>query len=278
MSPCGGAADDVTYPIVPSSPGRRSILQIRREPPTEPNTKLVVDRDGKVFLKQQPKETPYWSFSTGSPMHSLYQAPANNNTENATEITRPHIIVEYLNNSKAATTVDGYHNWTVQEFFRQKPLVTDDGVTLGSETTSAYLVDGRSGRLIHVYKSTGDTKITNALVKPASTEDFVNEPLLIRRTDSKLEHFSKTTGKLVWNLTVSHFRAALLCDPVFNSGYDLGPKLQTGIYMPLLCGSQIDVRGPEIVIRVLHDQPMNVKMLPSPSLNHFESEDRKSVV
>jgi serine/threonine-protein kinase/endoribonuclease IRE1 len=111
MSPCGGAADDVTYPIVPSSPGRRSILQIRREPPTEPNTKLVVDRDGKVFLKQQPKETPYWSFSTGSPMHSLYQAPANNNTENATEITRPHIIVEYLNNSKAATTVDGYHNW-----------------------------------------------------------------------------------------------------------------------------------------------------------------------
>jgi serine/threonine-protein kinase/endoribonuclease IRE1 len=146
-------------------------------------------------------------------------------------------------------------------------------VTLGSETTSAYLVDGRSGRLIHVYKSTGDTKITNALVKPASTEDFVNEPLLIRRTDSKLEHFSKTTGKLVWNLTVSHFRAALLCDPVFNSGYDLGPKLQTGIYMPLLCGSQIDVRGPEIVIRVLHDQPMNVKMLPSPSLNHFESEN-----
>lgn len=80
---------------------------------SEPNTNFDVDPSGKVFLKQQSPAQTIWSFSTGSPMHSLYQAPlsANNNTENPTEISRPHIIVEYLNNSKAATTVDGYHNW-----------------------------------------------------------------------------------------------------------------------------------------------------------------------
>ncbi|EOA29962.1 hypothetical protein CARUB_v10013065mg [Capsella rubella] len=165
---------------------------------------------------------------------------------------------------------------TVRDFFRQKPLVTDDGVTLRSETTTAYLIDGESGRLIHVYKSTHsseDTKMINALVKPTSNVDLVKLPLLIRRTDSKLEHFGNTTGKLVWNLTVSHFRAAFLCDPVYNSGYELGPRVQTGIFMPLPCGSQIDVPGPELVIRVHHDHSMKVKMLPSPSQNHFESEN-----
>ncbi|XP_010467524.1 PREDICTED: serine/threonine-protein kinase/endoribonuclease IRE1a [Camelina sativa] len=279
---CGGAADESTYPLAVTRVDFRSLQEFINEPskpttsrghtqPTEPNTNFVVDRDGKVSLKQQASKQTIWSFSTGSPLYSLYQAPlgANNNTENATEISRPLIIVDYVDSSTAAT-VDGYHNWAVGDFFRQKPLVTDGGVTLGSETTTAYLVDGESGRLIHVYKSTHsseDTKLNNALVKPTSNVDFLKLPLLIRRTDSKLEHFGNATGKLAWNFTVSHFRAAFLCDPVFNSGYDLGPRIQTGIYMPLPCGSQIDVPGPELVIRVPYDEPMKVKML------HLESEN-----
>lgn len=55
---------------------------------TEPNTELVVDHDGKISLKQQLGKT-IWSFSTGSPIHSLYLAPLNavNDTENATDIS-----------------------------------------------------------------------------------------------------------------------------------------------------------------------------------------------
>lgn len=150
---------------------------------------------------------------------------------------------------------------TTEDLLKQKmPLVTDEGVTLGSKTAIAYLVDGISGRLIHIYKS-GDNNNTNALVKPTSTEDFVKLPLLITRTDSKLEHFDKTTRKLVWNVTVSHFRADLLCDPAFNSGNKLGPEIITGIYMPLQCGSQTDIRAPELFIRGPRDLPM--KQLPS---------------
>lgn len=185
---------------------------------SEPNTNFDVDPAGKVFLKQQSPEQTIWSFSTGSPTQSPYLAPlsAVNNTQNATEMHKVH-----------------------------------DGVTLESKTTTAYLVDGVSGRLIHVYKSVHDENYTNAMVKPTSTENFVKLPLLITRTDSKLEHFDKTTRKLVRNETVSHFRFELLCDPAFNSGNELGPEIGTGIYMPLQCGSQIEVRGPEFGIHVL---------------------------
>lgn len=129
----------------------------------------------------------------------------------------------------------------MEELLKKMPIVMDDGVTLESKTTIAYLVDGISGRLIHVYKSNGDDNYTNAMVKPTNTENFVKLQLLITRTDSKLEHFHKTTRKLALNVTVSHFKAELLCDPVFNSGNELGPEIQTGIYMPLQCGNGLSL-------------------------------------
>uniref|UniRef100_A0A1J3D3U9 non-specific serine/threonine protein kinase n=1 Tax=Noccaea caerulescens TaxID=107243 RepID=A0A1J3D3U9_NOCCA len=273
-------------------PASRSLLYSREL--TEPNTELVVDRSGKVSLIMQSTEKPIWSFSSGSPIHSSYQAPpsAVNKTENATE-TSSAFIVEYMDKSEATstTTADNrYTRWNMEDLLKKMPLVTDDGLVLGSKTATAYLVDGMSGRLIHVYKSSthssGDNnKNANAMVKPTSTDNFVKLPLLITRTDSKLEHFDKTTRKLVWNVTVSSFRADLLCDIAFNSGNELGPEIATGIYMPLQCGSQTEVHSrvkSELFIRVPRDQEMKLdsadeaKMLPGGGDNRLSLPSSKT--
>lgn len=76
----------------------------------EPNTELVVDLSGKVSLIMQPSRKPIWSFSSGSPIHSSYQAPllnVVNNTGNATEIISKAFVVEYIDdNSDVSTMVD----------------------------------------------------------------------------------------------------------------------------------------------------------------------------
>lgn len=154
----------------------------------------------------------------------------------------------------------------------EMPRVTDDGLTLGSKTSTTYLVDALSGRLLHVYKTTqssGDNKNTNVMVKPTTADNLVNLQLLITRTDSKLEHFDKTSQKPVWNVTVSHFRADLRCDLAFNRDKNLGPEILTGIYMPLRCGgNHTDIRAlvrSGVFIRVPQDQRVGyeAKMLPS---------------
>ncbi|XP_010548202.1 PREDICTED: serine/threonine-protein kinase/endoribonuclease IRE1a [Tarenaya hassleriana] len=250
-----------------SRPTGRSLLHYPEL--VEPNTEFVVDRDGKVSLMHQSGNV-IWSFGSGRPIQSSYVAPltAENNRDNAPEIGSSFVL-EYLDESEANMVDERYARWKVhvnmEDLLTKMPLVTDDGLTLGSKTTTAFLVDGRSARLIHVYKSTdssgGDNNGTNAMLKPTGAENVAELPLLITRTDSKLEHFDKTTGKLSWNVTVSHFRADLLCHPTFNSGDELGPEILTGIYMPLQCGSQTDVRPlikSELFVRVRVDQHMNM--------------------
>lgn len=104
---------------------------------TEPNTELVVDRSGKVSLIMQSTEKPIWSFSSGSPIHSSYQAPpsAVNNTENATE-TSSAFIVEYMDKSEAATTADNRYTRWVCQTPKKKNTLTDGSVFLSD--TFAY--------------------------------------------------------------------------------------------------------------------------------------------
>ncbi|CAH8303234.1 unnamed protein product [Eruca vesicaria subsp. sativa] len=111
------------------------------------------------------------------------------------------------------------------------------------------------------------------MVKPTRADNLVNLQLLITRTNSKLEHFDKSSQKPVWNVTVSHFRADLRCDLAFNKDKYLGPEILTGIYMPLRCGgNHTDIRAlvrSGVFIRVPQDQQVGTesgyeaKMLPS---------------
>ncbi|KAJ4876875.1 Serine/threonine-protein kinase/endoribonuclease IRE1a [Raphanus sativus] len=244
----------------------------------EPNTELVVDLSGKVSLIMQPSRKPIWSFSSGSPIHSSYQAPllnVVNNTGNATEIISKAFVVEYIDdNSDVSTMVDddGYTRKTMEDLMKEMPRVSDDGLTLGSKTSTTYLVDGLSGRLIHVYGTTtrdNNNNNTSFMVKPTSADNLASIQLLITRTDSKLEHFDKTSGKPVWNVTVSHFRADLRCDPAFNRDKNLGPEILTGIYLPLRCGgNHTDVRSlvkSGVFIRMPREPESGneAKMLPS---------------
>ncbi|CAH8389216.1 unnamed protein product [Eruca vesicaria subsp. sativa] len=251
----------------------RSLLQSDEEA----NTELVVDLSGKVSLLMHPSRKPIWSFSSGSPLHSSYQAPLSvvNNTGNATEISKA-FVVEYIDNSDVTMVDDGYTRKTMEDLMKEMPRVSDDGLTLGSKSSTTYLVDGLSGRLIHVYgttQSSADNNNTNVMVKPTSADNLASIQLLITRTDSKLEHFDKTSGKPVWNVTVSHFRADLRCDLAFNKDKNLGPEIFTGIYMPLRCGgNHTDIRAlikSGVYIRMPRDQQAKpegayeAKMLPS---------------
>ncbi|KAJ0265379.1 Serine/threonine-protein kinase/endoribonuclease IRE1a [Hirschfeldia incana] len=271
------AAESSNHISVYGRAASRSLLQSDEEA----NTELVVDLSGKVSLIMQPSRKPIWSFSSGSPIHSSYQAPllsVVNNTGNATEIISKAFVVEYIDNNSDVTMVDdGYTRKTMEDLMKEMPRVSDDGLTLGSKTSTTYLVDGLSGRLIHVYgttqSSSGDINNTNVMVKPTSADNLASIQLLITRTDSKLEHFDKTSGKPVWNVTVSHFRADLRCDPAFNKDKNLGPEIITGIYLPLRCGgNHTDIRAlvkSGVYIRMPRDQQAKPesaseeKMLPS---------------
>lgn len=115
---------------------------------------------------------------------------------------------------------------SAEEYVRMTPYISEDGgVTLGSKSTTMFLVDAESGKVIYSYKmadSSTTSQVHSGEKSPVLLNDIAGESvesspvdletveqlLYIMRTDYSLQHHSPSTGTILWNVSVAEFDAA----------------------------------------------------------------------
>ncbi|XP_059644992.1 serine/threonine-protein kinase/endoribonuclease IRE1a [Cornus florida] len=241
---------------------KRTLLSLSNEH----DTALVAALDGTIYLIEPKSRKVLWSFTSGSSIYSSYQAPVNhdNDTENVSGPGGGYFIdcgddwELYAHNRLGKVKIPS----TVEDFLKIMPHVDENGgVVVGSKITTVFLVDAKTGRLIHTYSSSDSTPTlqTNeeksVLYNPAieetgqsgSTDWKTGEmPLYITRKDYSLKSFVPKSDKVLWNLTFSEIEAAFLCQDIENSvsglhpdsGYELPSEPDARFNMPLACQSR----------------------------------------
>ncbi|KAG4212634.1 hypothetical protein ERO13_A02G178850v2 [Gossypium hirsutum] len=134
--------------------GGRSLLSL-----SEQETELAARTDGTIVLRTINSKRVIWSFASGSPIYSSYQAPPtldNGNEAASRPITAFFIdcgddwelYAHATHSNKMKLPV------TVEEFVKHMPHVSEEGaITVGSKRTTVYVVDAMTGKLLHVYRS-----------------------------------------------------------------------------------------------------------------------------
>nr|GMC94736.1 serine/threonine-protein kinase/endoribonuclease IRE1a isoform X1 [Ipomoea batatas]GMC96751.1 serine/threonine-protein kinase/endoribonuclease IRE1a isoform X1 [Ipomoea batatas] len=254
-----------------AAPARRSLLS----DPMEPETAVVAAMDGTIYLFDLTTKKPLWSFTSGLPIYSAYQAPVDK--DNLSNIGSGYFIDigtgddwelyahSRLGKLKLRKSIEVYVSSTPQ-------IAEDGGIILGSKRSTAFQVDAKTGRLISSYKMPDSptphgNRESNIHYKSAKGEHGLpgsvnlkpNErPLYITRTDYTLTSFVPNSNKVLWNVTVAEIGAAFLCqgsDDAFG-GADLDSgsvEPGTRFSMPLPCNSRAQVhrfRGHNILERL----------------------------
>ncbi|XP_022740110.1 serine/threonine-protein kinase/endoribonuclease IRE1a isoform X2 [Durio zibethinus] len=261
--------------------GGRSLLSI-----SEQETELAARTDGTIVLRTKKSKRVIWSFASGSPIYSSYQAPPtlDNGNENASQPSTAFFIDcgDDWELYAHATRTNKMLSVTVEEFVKHMPHVSEDGaITLGSKRTTVYVVDAMTGRLLHVYRSPDSPSMLESDKKETSVyNDNGNKELLkssaantaqqrfhITRTDYTLQSFHPNSDKISWSLMVAEIGAALLCQDVdvpfitstLNSSYE-HPEIGSDFNFPFPCQSKgVVIREHDTLedIRTSnHDDPM----------------------
>lgn len=154
---------------------------------------------------------------------------------------------------------------TAEEFISSTPHVSEDGgIILGSKRTTAFLLNARTGKLVHAYRllessPTSPSNKQECVVHDKDIDEWLDsgsidpnivEPrLYITRTDYTLQSFTQGSEKVLWNMTVAEIGAAFLCQgtenlfsrPSLNLECDHGPGSNCDFEMPLPCQSKVVV-------------------------------------
>ncbi|XWS29112.1 hypothetical protein CRYUN_Cryun24cG0000500 [Craigia yunnanensis] len=241
--------------------GGRSLLSL-----SEQETELAARTDGTIVLRTKKSKRVIWSFASGSPIYSSYQAPPtfDNGNENASQPSTAFFIdcgvdwelyVHATHSNKMKLSV------TVEDFVKHMPHVSEDeAITLGSKRTTVYVVDAMTGRLLHVYRSPDSPSMsesdkretalydndigTKELLKSAITST-AQQRFHITRTDYTLQSFHPNSDKVSWSLMVAEIGAALLCQDLdvpfitstLNSSNEL-PEIGSDFALPFPCQSK----------------------------------------
>ncbi|XP_047954674.1 serine/threonine-protein kinase/endoribonuclease IRE1a-like isoform X1 [Salvia hispanica] len=239
--------------------GRRVLMS---DATNVPDTALVAALDGTIYLLDVGSLKPLWSFSSGPNIYSSYQAPVNHK-ENASGIESSYFIdcgddwELYAHNSLGKLKLMK----SLEEYISSTPQIAEDGgIVLGTKKSSAFLVDAKTGKVIHAYRMSDSPSTTkrsfsefpyNATVNKqyeSETESNIktNElPLYVTRTDYTLTSFLPNSDKVLWNVTVAEIGAAFLCQDGDKSLTDTLPdeSLEPDLpyKMPLPCQSRAHV-------------------------------------
>ncbi|KAI7755750.1 hypothetical protein M8C21_032757, partial [Ambrosia artemisiifolia] len=221
------------------------------------DTALVATLDGTINLVYRDSGRIIWSFASGAPIYSSYQAPINHDDKENASSSGGSYYIDCGDDWKLFAHTDlgkQAMDMSMEEFIRIMPHVSEDGgVILGSKKTTAFVVDANSGRVIRVHHSSPDTRtpLINA------TSDFIikrtirkhekpDKQLSFTRTDYILTTFAPNSDKVLWNVTVADIDVALLCQenpnsipgPSLSPRIDIGSKSPNNFNMPLSCQSK----------------------------------------
>lgn len=230
--------------------------------PPEPDVALVAALDGTIHLVDTKLGKIRWSFGTGRPIYSSYQASLNSN---ASEF---YIDVgedwELYFHSKRFGKMKKLSS-SAEEYIRRMPYISKDAVvTLGAMKTSVFLVDVKSGRVVDNYvldfssSTLGFQSDENKHVVPVDGYEElvesgvgnlkrVRQLVYIMRTDYVLQSTSQDSGEVLWNVAYADFKAEFRCQEVgksfsgyhFSSGSELGMDLIGDVESPLPCYTQV---------------------------------------
>ncbi|KAM3304407.1 serine/threonine-protein kinase/endoribonuclease IRE1a [Capsicum chacoense] len=245
---------DPEVEVIPSSevPSSSSLLPLK----PKRDTAIVAAPDGMVYLLDLKSGKDIWAFRSGPSIYSSYQALSDyQGDSNNVTIEDDNFYIDCGEDWKLYMHGNGFEKvalpFSVEEFLKQTPYVSNSGIMLGSKKTTVFIVDAKTGKHIHTFRSDvfpleGDTDIGQNPIVPredvegwAAAQDTDSEavhPLYIMRTDYALKYTSSKTGKVLWYLMVADFEASQQCKKIesflgdisdledqLNSGYGVCP-------------------------------------------------------
>ncbi|KAK0577498.1 hypothetical protein LWI29_033989 [Acer saccharum] len=235
-------------------------------PPPQPSSKadfgVVADWDGTISLVDSKLGEIRWSFSSGRPIYSSYQASINQNNDSEFYIDVGKDWELYWH-SKRSGKVEKLP-LSVEEYIRSSPYITEDGgVIVGAKNTTVFVVDAKSGTVVYTYGSvdsrstvgfqSAEEKNVNsskALVKSVSQNSKkVRHLVYVMRTDYELLYYSPNSEEALWNVKFAHIEAEFRCQGTENSlgryPFELGNELTAQNFgddeLPLQCQTKVPV-------------------------------------
>ncbi|XP_065881047.1 serine/threonine-protein kinase/endoribonuclease IRE1b-like isoform X2 [Euphorbia lathyris] len=134
-----------------------------------------------------------------------------------------------------------------EDFIKETPVISKEGeITLGFKRTTAFLVDAKTGGVVHTYRSdvapsplrtraaeenalllVKDT----ALMKSDAATDLgtVQGLVYITRTDYVLQHYSPNSAEVLWNVAVADIKAEFRCQGLRSSSGGISANADAGI-------------------------------------------------
>ncbi|CAN0924275.1 Serine/threonine-protein kinase/endoribonuclease IRE1b [Linum grandiflorum] len=196
---------------------------------------VVAALDGTVYLVDASSGKIRWSFPTGSPIYSSYQATLDDDDDrlNASGLSNDLYYVDcgddwdlYLHSKNLGKLQK--LSLSVDEYIRRTPHISEDGeITLGTKKTTAFLVDAKTGRVVRSFnmditpgadfQSAEENAIrlvegSDGLVETGVDDLGALENLVyVTRTDYVLQHYSPNSSKVLWNVAFAEVEAEFRC-------------------------------------------------------------------
>uniref|UniRef100_A0A7N1A0L9 non-specific serine/threonine protein kinase n=1 Tax=Kalanchoe fedtschenkoi TaxID=63787 RepID=A0A7N1A0L9_KALFE len=269
------STDHDAISISHSRPGGRSLkslpLQDRKQ-----NTTLTVALDGTIELVDVQSGKSLWSYSTGAPIYSSYQAPIERNGDKENKSADTYFID--CGEDWRLYAHYGLAKWplgrTIDDFVSVLPIISDSGAIIGMKRSSVILIDAMSGRLINTHKLVLPSDENNSEMFTAATKDLIASdtlnrkqlkyPLYITRTDY-LVQATDANSMPIWNFTISEMVAASMCPNLENSSGGVPGKLvshsDNDFDMPFPCNSPTVVYRHPVIRGKLKNSSSTPKLL-----------------
>ncbi|KAK9164895.1 hypothetical protein Scep_000086 [Stephania cephalantha] len=237
----------VPYENPSPSPSRALLPAIKQD------VVLTVMSNGTIHLLDGDTGEIMWSFSSGSPISSLYLgATASGDDRGKDSIL--HKARPYLNDDSWVDLGNDFvHNEDlgelnvmkiVEKYVSNGPHMTKYGVTLGSKSTTIFHIDARTGSLINIYKLDdlphklgGTSKGENNVLLEPHIENVLESgsfnqksdwSIYVVRADYGLRSFALNSGEVMLDGIISDVQAFSCYDETSRSLIENNPKSYPG--------------------------------------------------
>ncbi|XP_021746941.1 serine/threonine-protein kinase/endoribonuclease IRE1b-like [Chenopodium quinoa] len=206
---------------------RSSDLSSSALPSSRRETVLVATLDGTLSLVEINSLKILWSIKTGLPIYSSYQASHNID-----------LNLENVSGLRDDTYIDCGDDWILYRHDRSKGIIerlksakdliretkglSKNGTSVISQmATTVFVVDAKTGTIIRTVKFSDSSGLGfEDGENPVIIRDEGKSQISITRTDYSFLAYSKSSGKVLWNVSLAEFEAESFCPKVDRSIVD----------------------------------------------------------
>uniref|UniRef100_A0A6M2EA10 non-specific serine/threonine protein kinase n=1 Tax=Populus davidiana TaxID=266767 RepID=A0A6M2EA10_9ROSI len=224
----------------------------------EDSTELVALLNGTIYFKDKISGKMLWSFSSGGPTYSSYQAPAKHDSDKE---KGPGGLTGFFIDYGDDWQLYAHYKYSggmklpmnIEDFIKITPHISEDGaVMLGSKKTTVFVVEAKTGRLIRTFKSPDSPSSLPSFEGGSGLHDDLNnnkdllksgssntaQVIYILRTDYALQTFGPNSDKVSWSTKVATIGATFLCKDVENPSEVFNLNFELDSDTPLSCQSR----------------------------------------